>query len=103
MDDAFLSRLDGSEGGGRGGSGGDGPHESWRCVIYWFLVKFSDEKSGYSPTDQPMDRPTDRPTDQPTDQSTDQPTDRRAHPLIEMRVASKNGIHKPMSIFVITL
>ena len=22
----------------------DGPYEAWECVIFWFLVKFTDEK-----------------------------------------------------------
>ena len=30
----------------------DGPHKAWECVIYWFLVKFTDKKNGYVPIDK---------------------------------------------------
>ena len=41
----------------------DGPHEAWGGVIYWFVVKFTDEKiTGYGLTDRSTDGPTDTPT-----------------------------------------
>ena len=42
-------------------------HKALGCVIYWFLVKFTNEK----------ELVTDRPTNRQTDQ--------RIHPLLEMR------------------
>ena len=34
----------------------DGPHEAWGRIIFKFLMKFTDEKSGYRPTDTPSYR-----------------------------------------------
>ena len=45
----------------------DGPHEALGCVIFCFLIKFTDEKELV------------------TDGWTDGPTDRRTHPQIETR------------------
>ena len=45
-----------------------GPHEAWGCVIYSFLVKFSDERKLVTDgwTDQPTDGPSDRRMDTPS-------------------------------------
>ena len=48
----------------------DGPHEAWRCAIYWFLVKFTDEKN-WLRTDVWTDVRTDLRTDVRTDVRTD--------------------------------
>ena len=37
----------------------DSPHEAWGCVIYWFLVKFIDDKKNWLRTDRRTDGPTD--------------------------------------------
>ena len=39
------------------------PYEASRCVIQWFLVKFTDKRKLVKVViDRPMDRPTDGPT-----------------------------------------
>ena len=52
----------------------NGPQEALGCVIYCFLMKFTDEKELVT------DRPTDGQTDGRTDGRTDRPTD--GHTLI---------------------
>ena len=42
----------------------DGSYEALGCVIYCFLVKFTNEKELVS--DRPTDQQTDRPTDKPS-------------------------------------
>ena len=53
----------------------DGPYEAFGCVIFCFLVKFTDGK------ELVKDRRTDRRTDGPTNERTDRPSyrDARTH------------------------